>query len=283
MPPLLTLTRIHRPIGIWLTFFPACWAVLLASPEQLRWDMLAICLIGAVLVRSAGCILNDMADRKLDAQVARTRGRPLASGGVSLRAAIALLVVLLLLAALLLPFLPIAVFWLALLALPMIAAYPWMKRVTWWPQAFLGLTFNLSAPMGWASVTGRLDWAALLLYLGAVAWTFGYDTIYAHQDRADDIQAGIKSSARALGARTGRVVGLSYAVFVTCVVAAGWQTGAGVLFYLGVAGAAGHLAWQLARLDIDKPALCGLLFRSNQWVGLILGMGTVLDAMQRYY
>jgi len=271
------LMRLDKPVGIWLVFFPAAWAVALAGCREagVDWAVMFACLVGAVLTRSAGCIINDLTDRRLDAYVARTASRPLASGAVSRREAFVLLFLLLLLALGLALLLPPLVLWLSCAALPFIIAYPWMKRITWWPQAFLGLTFNLSAPIGWAAATGSLDWPALWLYLGALGWTFGYDTIYAHQDAADDAVVGIKSSARALGPRTRRAVAGAYGVFILLLGLAGLQAGAGLGYALGLAAAALHLGWQLRRLDIMNPALCGRLFRSNSQVGLVILLGAV--------
>lgn len=275
--PFIALTRLDKPVGIWLTFLPAAWAVVLAGCAHagLAWDVLFACFIGAVLVRSAGCILNDLADRRLDAHVERTRTRPLASGAVSVRAALVLLCILLSLSLMLALLLPPMVLWIACIAVPMIAAYPWMKRITWWPQMFLGLTFNLSALIGWAATTGALAPAALWLYAGAVCWTFGYDTLYAHQDRHDDEKVGIKSSARALGYDTVRVVGLSYACFIACLTAAGATANAPLPYFVGLVAASAHLIWQLLRCDIDDAALSGTLFRSNTQAGLLVLLGAL--------
>lgn len=273
----IALTRLDKPVGIWLVFFPAAWAVALASAPATDWRMLLLCLWGAVLTRSAGCIVNDLTDRKLDRHVARTKDRPLASGAVSVGAALQLLFLLLLSALFLALALPPAVFVLSFLTVPLIVAYPWMKRITWWPQMFLGVTFNLGALIGWAAVRDAVDMPALWLYLGAVAWTFGYDTLYAHQDAVDDAKVGIKSSARALGDNTVRVVGLAYAFFIACLTLAGAQAGAEPGYFTGLTVAALHLLWQLWRCDIRDPALAGRLFRSNVWVGLMILLGTVLS------
>ena len=190
--PLLVLMRLDKPIGIWLLFFPAGWAVALAAAPGTLLPLLAAMLLGSALTRAAGCIMNDLTDRQLDAQVERTRTRPLASGAVSPRQALALLALLLVLALSLALSLPRAVLALALVAVPMIAAYPWMKRLTWWPQLFLGLTFNLSALAGWLATGQPLSAAAFTLYAASILWTLGYDTIYAIQDMADDATVGIR-------------------------------------------------------------------------------------------
>jgi 4-hydroxybenzoate polyprenyltransferase len=272
---LILLMRLDKPIGIWLVFFPASWSVLLANCPRVgpEWAILFACFVGAVLTRSAGCIMNDIADRRLDAQVARTRTRPLAAGTVSVRAALALLFILLLLSLGLALILPPTVLYVALLAVPMMALYPLMKRITWWPQMFLGLTFNLSALIGWAAVTDAIAPAAWWLYVGAVFWTFGYDTLYAHQDRTDDTAIGIKSSARALGDSTVRVVGFSYALFIACLTMAGGLLDASWPYFAGVCAASVHLSIQLLRCDIENPALMGKLFRSNAWVGALIAVG----------
>lgn len=273
----IALTRLDKPIGIWLVFFPAGWAVALASAPGTDWRLLLLCLWGAVLTRSAGCIINDLTDRKLDAYVERTKDRPLASGAVSVGAALQLLFLLLLAALMLALALPSSVFTLSFLAVPMIVAYPWMKRITWWPQMFLGLTFNLGVLIGWAAVADTVGMPALWLYLGAVAWTFGYDTLYAHQDAADDTKVGIKSSARALGEDTVRVVGLAYAFFIACLTLAGAEAGVGIPYFAGLTVAAMHLIWQLWCCDIHDAALAGRLFRSNRWVGLVILLGAVFS------
>lgn len=271
---LIALTRINKPIGIWLVFFPAAWGVVLASRAAgLDGALLFACFAGAVLVRSAGCIANDLADRRFDAQVERTRLRPLACGAVSVKEALALLVLFGLGALAVALMLPPTVLYVAIAAVPMILAYPFMKRLTWWPQMFLGLTFNLGAPIGWAAVTDAIEAPALWLYAGSVAWTFGYDTLYAHQDAADDARAGIKSSALALGGDTVRVVGLSYAFFLLCLTVAGAESGIGWPYYAGIVAAAAQLGWQLLRADIHDAALAGRLFRSNQWAGLAVLLG----------
>lgn len=276
------LMRLDKPVGIWLVFFPAAWAVGLAACHEvgLDWAVLFACLVGAGLTRSAGCIVNDLTDQTLDAGVARTASRPLASGAVTRREAYGLLVLFALLSLGLALLLPPLVLTLACVSVPFILAYPWMKRFTWWPQAFLGITFNLSAPIGWAAATGGLDWPALWLYLGAILWTFGYDTIYAHQDAADDARVGIRSSALALGDRTKPVVAACYALFLLCLLMAGIKADAGVAYSVAVLVlAGGHLCWQVQRLDIRDPALCGRLFRSNQWVGLFVALGACIAAL----
>lgn len=280
MHPLLQLMRFDKPIGIWLLFFPASWAVGLAAIDFGEVIILSVLmLLGAIITRAAGCIINDLTDQNLDAEVERTRTRPLAAGLVSRKQAILLLGALGLAALLVALCLPNAVLVIALIAVPMIAAYPWMKRVTHWPQAFLGLTFNLSALMGWAATNTPLTFSAFCLYIAAVLWTLAYDTIYAVQDMEDDSRIGILSSARKLG-----INGLT--TFVTCCYSAvlllfvvvGVLTHSGVMFYLGVAACAAHAIWQIRQLPCP-PEKAGSLFRSNQWFGLALCVGILLDRM----
>lgn len=267
--PYLALTRLDKPIGIWLLFFPASWAVALVGGANAGALMLTL-LLGAALTRAAGCIINDLTDRKLDAQVERTKHRPLASGAVKPWQAIILLIVLLLAALALALSLPAQVFLLALIALPMIALYPWMKRLTWWPQIFLGLTFNLSALFGWLAADAPLALAAFTLYAACVFWTLGYDTIYAVQDMADDEAAGIRSTARRVGLHRIRwFVAACYGIMLALLALTGALLHISILYYVGLALMAAQLLWQIRALP-PTPAQAGSLFRSNQWAGLIL-------------
>lgn len=219
MRNLALLMRLDRPVGIWLVLLPALWAVILASggARNATLDTLklaGICLIGAVLVRAAGCIVNDLWDQDLDAHVERTRTRPLASGAVSRTTAKILLAILLAMAAGLLPFLPLMVTGLAFVTLALIAAYPYMKRITYWPQLFLGLTFNMGVLIAWAMTTGGLDARAFFLYAAAALWTLAYDTIYAHQDIEDDRMIGIKSTALLFGEKSFAFISACYAAMI---------------------------------------------------------------------
>jgi 4-hydroxybenzoate polyprenyltransferase len=278
MRSLIHLTRLNKPIGIWLLFFPAGWAVAFAS-EAGGGLLMLLMLVGAAITRSAGCILNDLADRRLDAKVERTRNRPLASGTIKPWQAIALLVVLLVAALALALMLPSTFLALALLACPMIAAYPFMKRITWWPQLFLGLTFNLGALMGWAATGAPLTLPAFTLYAAAICWTLGYDTIYAVQDMADDARVGIKSSARRVGsARLKWFVALCYGLMLALLAFTGIWMEVGVLYYVGLGAMAAQLLWQLRQLPCDA-ARAGALFRSNQWAGLALLIGLTLHPL----
>jgi 4-hydroxybenzoate polyprenyltransferase len=273
------LMRLHKPIGIWLLFFPASWAVGLAATHDVGYFQLLM-LLGAFVTRSAGCIINDITDRALDAQVARTRTRPLASGRVSVREAYVALAVLLGLALGIALSLPSAVLVLALLALPMIVAYPWMKRLTWWPQLFLGITFNLSALFGWMATGTPLAPAAFALYAAGVFWTLGYDTIYAVQDVLDDERVGIKSSALRLGRFLIPFVALCYLLMVLCLMLVGQLANAGAFFYRGVGGVALHAIWQIRHVSFN-PVMAATLFRSNQWLGLGLLIAILADRLIR--
>lgn len=269
----IALTRFDKPIGIWLLFFPAAWAVALTSSDSDMLRLLGIMLLGAAIVRAAGCIINDLTDRRLDAQVTRTKSRPLASGAVSVRAAVALLILLLAMALTLALTLPTQVFWLALVALPMIAAYPWMKRITGWPQLFLGFTFNLGALFGWLATGHPITLSAIMLYAAGIYWTLGYDTIYAVQDMADDTKIGIRSSARTLGLQRLRpFVAGCYAISLGLLALTGYGLGAGMAFSMGLGAAGLHAFYQILALPCTAER-AGVLFRSNQWLGLCILAG----------
>src|SRR5258708_24583469 len=252
--PYIRLARLDRPIGTWLLLFPGWWAIALAGPGWPDWRLLALFGIGAVVMRGAGCTLNDMIERDFEAQVARRRTRPLPSGAVSLRQAIVFLALQLGLGApVLLSLDPLAIV-LGLAVLMLIATYPLMKRVTYWPQFFLGLNFNWGALMGWAAATGSLALPAFLLYVGGIAWTLGYDTIYAHQDKEDDALIGVKSSALALGPRTRPFLFLFYIVAVVLWAAAGEAAGLGWPYRVALLLVLVQLLWQAAKVDIDSSA-----------------------------
>jgi 4-hydroxybenzoate polyprenyltransferase len=277
--PYIQLLRLHAPIGIWLLFFPAAWAVAMVGADAALGALMLMMLAGAFLTRAAGCIINDLTDRTLDAQVARTKDRPLASGAIAPRQALLVLALLLALALLIALQLPAQVLVLAVVALPLIVAYPWMKRLTWWPQLFLGITFNLAALAGWLAAGVPLVLPALLLYAACVVWTLGYDTVYALQDMADDEQAGIRSSARALG--LGRVrgfVGACYLAMLLLLSATGYLLALGWPFYLGVLAAAAQAGWQIRQLPVGRASPSNV-FRSNQWLGLFVLMGLLADRL----
>ena len=325
--PYARLARWDRPIGTWLLLFPGWWGIVLAGPKWPNIGLMALFALGALVMRGAGCTLNDIADRHYDGQVARTRMRPIPSGRVSVPQAALFMAVQLAIgavamrgagctlndiadrdydgkvartrlrplpsgrvsvpqalafmaaqlavgAAVLFSLKPLC-WWLGLGVLVLIGTYPFMKRITWWPQLFLGLNFNWGALLGWAAVTGSLAWPPILLYLGGIFWTLGYDTIYAHQDKEDDARIGVKSSALALGARTRPFLFAFYAAALALWAAAGIGVDLGVLFWAGLAGAGLQLYWQAAYVNIDDPADCLAKFRSNRIAGWLLLIGIV--------
>jgi 4-hydroxybenzoate polyprenyltransferase len=273
--PYIRLARLDRPIGTWLLLFPGWWAIALAAPGWPEWRLMALFGIGAVVMRGAGCTLNDIIDRDFDARVQRTRTRPLPSGAVSLWQAMVFLALQLALGAAVLLSLDRLAVALGLAVLLLIGTYPLMKRVTYWPQFFLGLNFNWGALMGWAAATGSLGLPAFLLYGGGIAWTLGYDTIYAHQDKEDDVLIRVKSAALALGSRTRPWLFVFYAAATALWGAAGWAAGLGWPFWLAIVLVLFQLLWQAARVDIDDPADCLAKFRSNRTAGWLLLLGIV--------
>jgi 4-hydroxybenzoate polyprenyltransferase len=278
--PYLRLSRADRPIGTWLLLLPCWWAAALAVAAGGPWTtalwVAAGCGLGAVLMRGAGCTWNDIADRDFDGRVARTRSRPIPSGQVTVRGALAWIVVQALAAfAILLTFHPYAIA-LGVASLVLVAVYPFAKRFTWWPQVFLGLAFNWGALLAWAAVTGGLGWPALLLWLGGIFWTLFYDTIYAHQDKEDDALIGVRSTARLFGARTVPVLRLflvlSVLLLTLAVLLALLPLGRPLPLALALGGVwafGWHLAWQLGRLDTEDPDCCLALFRANRDAGLL--------------
>ena len=282
--PYLRLARLDRPIGSWLLLMPCWWSVGLAAVHARSqvnlWHVLLF-FVGAFAMRGAGCTWNDIVDRDLDARVERTRSRPIPSGQVTVAAAAAFLALQALVGlAVLLQFNRFTIY-VGFASLAVVAIYPFMKRITYWPQIVLGLAFSWGALMGWPATFARLDVPAFLLYAGAISWVIGYDTIYAHQDREDDALIGIKSTALLFRERTKPMLALFYALAVALIALAGWSAGAGLLFALGLLAFATHLAWQIARLDVDDPINCLVVFKSNRDAGLILFAGLVLDAALR--
>lgn len=275
--PYLRLARMDRPIGTWLLLLPCWWSLALAAPLGAEgaapwpdpWFM-ALFAIGALVMRGAGCTVNDIADRDFDGKVARTAGRPIASGQVSVFQALLFLGLQLGIGlAILLQFNDYAVV-LGAASLALVAIYPFAKRVTYWPQFVLGLTFNWGALLGWAAVTGGLAAPALVLYAAGVMWTLGYDTIYAHQDKEDDVLVGIKSTALKFGEGTGPWLAAFYGATVTLMAGAGHLAGLHPIYFAGLAVAGLHLAWQVRSLDIDDAKNCLTRFKSNRDFGLIV-------------
>ncbi|HWX04308.1 MAG TPA: 4-hydroxybenzoate octaprenyltransferase [Bradyrhizobium sp.] len=283
--PYLRLSRLDRPIGSWLLLLPCWWSAALAagvghSIAQLPLTI-ALFFIGAFAMRGAGCTWNDITDRDLDARVERTRSRPIPAGQVSVRQALVFLVAQALIGLLVLVQFNSFAVATGIASLVIVAVYPFMKRITWWPQIVLGLAFSWGALMGFAVTFGRIDATALLLYAGSIAWVIGYDTIYAHQDAEDDALIGIKSTARLFGARTHRALIVFYGLAVVLIGAALRLAGARWPAWIGLAAFAAHLAWQIARLEIGDPALCLRIFKSNRDAGLLLFAGLLTDAVMR--
>ena len=283
--PYLRLSRLDRPIGSWLLLMPCWWSAALAAgvAHDLRQLPIIVVLffIGAFVMRGAGCTWNDITDRDLDAQVERTRSRPIPAGQVTVvQAAIFLVLQALIGLLVLLQFNGFAVA-MGVASLATVVIYPFMKRVTYWPQVFLGLAFSWGALMGFAVTLGRVDAAAVVLYAGSISWVIGYDTIYAHQDSEDDALVGIKSTALLFGARTKQALWIFYSIAVVLIGVAAWLASAGWFAALGLAAFAAHLVWQIRRLDISDPALCLRVFKSNRDAGLLLFAGLVADAVLR--
>jgi 4-hydroxybenzoate polyprenyltransferase len=285
--PYLRLARADRPIGGWLLLMPCWWSAGLAAiaaghPYPNPWHVVLF-FVGAFVMRGAGSTWNDILDRDLDAKVARTRSRPIPSGQVSVTGAAVFLGAQALVG--------LAVLWqfnrfailTGIASLVVVAIYPLMKRVTWWPQIVLGLAFSWGALMGWAAVFHTLEAPALLLYAGSIAWVIGYDTIYAHQDREDDALIGVKSTARLFGARTRLALLAFYGLAVLLIGLAGAAADAGPVFMVGCILFGAHLGWQIDRLDINDPDLCLRLFKSNRDAGLILFAALIADALYKSY
>jgi 4-hydroxybenzoate polyprenyltransferase len=281
--PYLRLARLDRPIGTWLLLWPCLWALALAAPRSDRIlpdvRLMALFAIGALAMRGAGCTYNDIVDRDLDAGVERTRNRPVASGRIGVPAACAFLGAQALVGLGVLLCLNRTTIWLGIASLIPVALYPFAKRVTDWPQAVLGLTFNWGALVGWTAVTGRLEAPAALLYAGAFFWTLGYDTIYAHQDRADDAVVGVRSSALRLGARTYDWLWGFYGLALAGFASAGWAAGLGWGFWPVLAVAGAHLVRQRMKLDIDDPGRCLEIFRSNRTFGTLLFLAILAGSL----
>jgi 4-hydroxybenzoate polyprenyltransferase len=267
--PYASLMRLDRPIGTWLLYWPCAWSVALASVGG-RWDLLLWLLLGAFAMRSAGCVYNDIIDRDLDRQVERTRLRPLASRRVSLRSAWFLIAALSLAGLVVLLQLNWIAALVAIASLVPVAAYPFMKRITWWPQAWLGLVFSWGALVGWPAVTGMLALPPLLLWFGSIAWVIGYDTLYAIQDKEDDALVGVRSSARRLGDSAALGVGICYVIAVIFWAGAIWTVRPDWVALAALAPAALHLASQVFRANPDDGELALELFRSNRTCGLLV-------------
>jgi 4-hydroxybenzoate polyprenyltransferase len=275
--PYLLLARVDRPVGVWLLFLPGLWGILLSGPpprEALR--LIVLFAIGALVMRSAGCVVNDLWDRDIDRMVARTASRPLASGMLRPSQALVFLGALLVVGLAVLLQLNALTQALGVASLLLVALYPLAKRVTWWPQLMMGFTFGCGAPLGYAAGAGRMDAAWAVLYGAAILWDLGFDTIYAHQDREDDALVGVKSTARLFGERTASFLAFCYSGMVLLLALAGWLAGLDGWFYLALLVPALLLARQVAVLDIKDPALCLRLFRANCEVGLAVAAAVLV-------
>jgi 4-hydroxybenzoate polyprenyltransferase len=284
--PWLQLMRLDRPVGTWLLLWPCIFGLLLGAAAEerrfLEWrDYYYVILfaVGALVMRGAGCAFNDIIDRDIDAQVARTRGRPIPSGAITPKQARMLLAGLCLVGLIIL----LQFNWFAVAlgaaSLLLVAAYPFMKRITWWPQAWLGLTFNWGALLGFAAQTGRLDVGVAMLYAGLVFWTLGYDTIYAHQDKDDDELIGVKSTARLFGADSRKWILRFYAIAFTLILAAGFTEHAGWPFAFVMLAAGAHMLWQVRQLNINNPESCLAVFRSNRDTGALIALAFLLASV----
>ena len=270
--PFASLIRLDRPIGSWLLYWPCAWSVALAGVGA-RWDLFLWLGLGAFAMRSAGCVYNDIVDRDLDVRVERTRLRPLASGRVTLESAWLLVAALCLLGLVVLLQLNLTAAIVALVSIAPVAAYPFMKRITWWPQAWLGIVFSWGALVGWPAVTGSLALTTFLLWLGTIAWVVGYDTLYAIQDIEDDALVGVKSSARRLGDKAPLGVGVFYAIALLLWGTAIWTVRSDWVALLALLPAALHLANQALRAEARDGELALKLFRSNRTCGLLVFLG----------
>lgn len=281
--PYLRLARLDRPIGTWLLLLPCWWSAMLAEIEAGDrvpdiW-VLALFAAGALVMRGAGCAWNDYVDREYDARVERTMSRPIPSGQVSPLQAMAFAAGLSLVGLIVLLQFNTTTIWLAIASLGLVAVYPFMKRLTYWPQLVLGLAFNWGALVGWTAILGAIAAAPLALYAGSVLWTIGYDTIYAHQDAEDDLMLGLKSTALRFGSRSPLYVAGFYGGAVLLWALAFSMAGAGTLSFLALAGVAAHFAWQVMTVDIGDGANCLQRFRANREAGLLLFAGLLLDVM----
>jgi 4-hydroxybenzoate polyprenyltransferase len=273
---LALLARLDRPIGWWLLFWPGAWGVALAGGAIRRWDLILWILLGAIAMRGAGCVYNDIVDRDLDAKVARTAARPIPSGLVSVRTAWLWLVVLSLIGLVVLVQLHALAAVVALASLAPVAAYPFMKRITWWPQAWLGLVFSWAALVGWSETAGDLSAPMWWLYAGSIAWVIGYDTIYALQDREDDALIGVRSSALRMGRHVRGGVAGFYAAAVALWAVAIWNVRADPLAIVALLPAAAHLAWQVATLRPEDGTGALARFRANRTTGFLLFLAFVV-------
>lgn len=285
--PYLRLARLDRPIGIWLLLWPCWWSLALAAQQLATHPgnfahvlmLMGLFAFGAIVMRGAGCTYNDIVDRHVDAAVARTRARPLPSGAISLKAAVVFFLAQLFLGACVLLSFNRFTILLGLSSLVLIAIYPFMKRVTYWPQLFLGLAFSFGALLGWSAIAGSLSLGTLLLYAGTIFWVMGYDTIYAHQDKEDDLLLGMKSTALKFGAATKSWLFFFYSAAIFFFSLCGWVEQTGFGFQLGLAIVSLHFAWQIGTLDIYDAQLCLRIFRSNREAGGLIFLACLMGTL----
>jgi 4-hydroxybenzoate polyprenyltransferase len=278
--PFVLLARLDRPIGVWLLFLPGLWGILLGATgaaEAVR--LILLFALGSVVMRAAGCTVNDLWDRDIDRLVSRTAGRPLASGALRPRQALVFLAVLLAVGLAVLLQLDRAAQLLGVASLLLVGLYPLAKRVTWWPQLVMGFTFGYGAPMGCVAAAGRLDPAWLALYAAAIFWDLGFDTIYAHQDREDDALVGVRSTARLFGARTPAFLAVVFAAMIAFLALTGWAAGLGGWYYLALVPSAVLLARQVRLLDINDPGQCLALFRGHREIGLLVAAAILIGRL----
>ena len=274
--PYARLARLDRPIGTWLLLAPCWWGTALAPGGAGRWDLFMLFGIGALVMRGAGCVINDLWDRDIDRKVARTATRPLASGAIGVPAALIFLGLLLLIGlGVLLQFDRYAIV-IGVAVMGVVVIYPLAKRVTFWPQLVLGVAFNWGALVGWAAVRGTIEAPAILLYTAGILWTLGYDTIYAHQDKRDDREIGVKSTALLFGRQTKAWLAFFFAGTIALLIAAGIVAGAAWPFYAALAAAALHFVWQVATLDPDDPVDCLAKMNSNRDAGLAIALACLI-------
>ncbi len=283
--PYLRLARMDRPIGTWLLLWPCLWSAAIAASAAgttwPNWWHIFLFAVGATVMRGAGCVFNDLVDRDYDAKVARTISRPIPSGQVTPRQATVFMVALCLIGLLVLLQFNWTTIGLGIASLGIVAIYPFMKRFINWPQLVLGLAFNWGALLGWTTIFGNLGWTPVVLYLGGIAWTIAYDTIYAHQDKEDDALLGLKSTALHFGDKTPVYLTAFFALAWCLIFAAGWMADARVLFATGMAAVALHMAWQVTTLDTSDPDNCIVRFRANHTTGALVFLAVVLDTALR--
>lgn len=279
MEGFIKLARIRQPVGILLLLFPSWWGLALASPELPSFYYLFVFALGAILMRSAGCVYNDMVDKDFDKKVRRTIHRPIASGEIPVYQGVLFLLALLAPAALILFSLPAACILVGLIALTLVFIYPWMKRITYWPQVFLGITFNTGIFIGWFAITPNLSLSPIFLFMGAILWTIGYDTIYAFQDRTDDLLAGVKSSALVVASYPKFFLSIIYGLVLLFWIMAGKTSQLGLTYWIFLTSIAIHFAWQVKTLEINKASNCFERFSSNVNVGFLLFIAIVFSRL----